>query len=156
MANYVSTQSVAYDLGMFESKPVVLRSQAVQKTYLKPKINFVSFVLIIAIAAAMALLVGTGNLHSNMIGEQSALQKELSALKGEETVLSATQKQRFSISQIEDYAVNQLGMVKMAKSQIEYVDLSGGGERVYVNGRSTTAKSSFLQEVGQFFGLSAE
>ena len=52
------------------------------------------------------------------------LDKELLELQSENTYLKAQQDKILSLAVVEQKAINELGMMKMDKSQIEYVDLS--------------------------------
>lgn len=68
-------------------------------------------------------------LYSNMqltrltkeIGEQKTA---LEQVQSEYVSLKARQEQTLSISYVENYAQNQLGMVKMDPSQIEYIEIT--------------------------------
>ncbi len=55
------------------------------------------------------------------VGEQNDLLSELTA---ENVSLTTKQMNSMNLDEVEDYAVNTLGMVKMDNSQIEYVELT--------------------------------
>ena len=56
--------------------------------------------------------------------EVSSIETEIEKSQSENTRLTSELDAMVSLSQIDDYAVNKLGMVKMKSSQINYIDVS--------------------------------
>ena len=51
------------------------------------------------------------------------MQKEITELESEKAYLDFTLESRMSLNEIENYAVNVLGMVKMDSTQVEYIEI---------------------------------
>lgn len=65
-----------------------------------------------------------GKVESNaLFNEIHDLESELKNLQSENITLAAEYESRTSLKNVEDYAENVLGLKKLDKSQIEYVDL---------------------------------
>ncbi len=104
----------------------------------------------------MAIAVATAVISVGMISavlstyvQKNELTKQISSIRSEITMaesdnisLNAQLESMASISQVEDYAVNNLGMVKLQTSQIVYIDTS---EFIFLreaNSPDTTISSS--------------
>lgn len=66
---------------------------------------------------------------------------ELKAAQSENVRLNTTLDSMISLKNVEEYAQNNLGMVKMDNHQIEYIDLSGE-DKASVSGEKTVKKES--------------
>ena len=65
-----------------------------------------------------------GKVESNrLFNEISSLEAQLKALEAENITLAAEYESATSVKNVEDYAQNVLGLQKLDKSQIEYVEL---------------------------------
>ena len=123
--------NVAYDLSFYEMEQerqiarkakkenVLINAQT--KFSLGRKIaNIISiaalFTLIIAVVATNAAITTT----STQIAD---IEDEIVLLQSEKSYLEFTLESRMTLDQIESYAENQLGMVKMDASQKKYVEL---------------------------------
>lgn len=67
-----------------------------------------------------------GKVESNsLFRDISSLESELKNLQTENITLAAEYEARTSLKNVEEYAENQLGLKKLDKAQIEYVELPG-------------------------------
>lgn len=83
---------------------------------------FMRATLILAVLCAVLY----GKVESNrLFNEITALEAQLAALETENITLAAEYEAATSVKNVEDYAQNVLGLQKLDKSQIEYVELSG-------------------------------
>lgn len=90
-----------------------------KKTRVRP--GLVARIGVVLIAAAYILFC-----HMQLTGltaEITAQTEKLNELSAESVSLANKQKHSLDMAQVEEYAVNTLGMVKMDNSQIEYVEL---------------------------------
>lgn len=124
--------NLAYDLSVYEpkQKPV----QKPESPTIKMKKNpapvrhesalrlFVRAAFIFAVFCAVLY----GKVESNsLFNEIHDLESELKNLQSENITLAAEYESRTSLKNVEDYAENVLGLKKLDKSQIEYVELPG-------------------------------
>ena len=128
---------IGSDLSRFDSREEVrravqaaqqeedARNRETQEEPLPPRsrISFGTLLIFILFAVVASLLI-------NCYVKQNALSVELSNLKNEyaeklaeNTDLQTKFDQRYVLSDIEDYAVNTLGMVKFETNQIEYIEI---------------------------------
>lgn len=127
--------NLAYDLSVYEPKkkqqpeaqearishkknPAPVRRQSPLKLFTKAAFIF---------GVMCAVLYGKVESNS-LFNEIHSLEQELKDLQGENITLAAEYESRTSLKNVEDYAENVLGLKKLDKSQIEYVELPG--ERV--------------------------
>ena len=125
-------QNVAYDLSMYESllesKPEKQQKPQQQAKTVKFK-NKKTFktalnVLSIAIALSMVLaIVYTNSQITEITSNIASVQNEITELESEKAYLDFTLESRMSLNEIEEYAVNVLGMVKMDSTQVEYIEI---------------------------------
>ena len=125
-------QNVAYDLSMYESlletKPEKQeRTQQQAKTVkLKNKRAFKTALNVLSIAVMVSMIIGivyTNSQITEITTDISAVQKEITELESEKAYLDFTLESRMSLNEIENYAVNVLGMVKMDSTQVEYIEI---------------------------------
>lgn len=123
-------QNVAYDLSMYEAllepKPQKETKQQSKTVKIKNKYAFKNFVNILSIAVIVSLIVGviyTNAAITQTTNKIAQTQNAITELESEKAYLEFTLESRMSLDEIEDYAVNVLGMVKMDSSQVEYVEI---------------------------------
>ncbi|MFT8888478.1 MAG: hypothetical protein ABF904_06635 [Ethanoligenens sp.] len=132
--------NVAYDLSLFEPKP--LDGQPAQdgnkeprrrkKSAAPPRIrasirpiqavrwSAISVVCLVALGSIMVC-----NVQNTKLNDQVAvMQKKMSAAQAEEIRLNMQQQSRASLGNVENYAVNNLGMQKTTPYQIEYIHIN--------------------------------
>ena len=125
-------QNVAYDLSMYESlleqKPQKQEKPAKQaKTVkFKNKKAFKTAVNVLSIAIAISMIIGvvyTNSCITEITTGITDVQKQITERESEKAYLTFTLESRMSLNDIENYAVNVLGMVKMDSAQVEYVEV---------------------------------
>lgn len=125
-------QNVAYDLSMYESlleqKPERQQKpqQQAKTVKLKNKKAFKTALSVLSIAVVVSMIIGiiyTNSQITEITTNISAVQKEITELESEKAYLDFTLESRMSLNEIEDYAVNVLGMVKMDSTQVEYIEI---------------------------------
>lgn len=132
----MANTNLAYDLSVYEPKPVKKQEAAVQAA-VQPVIQVktnpnadrlrVNMLKLVVYACAIVALIGAvlyGKVETNrLFNEISSLQSDLSALQSENIALAAKYESATSLKNVEDYAENVLGLQKLDKAQIEYVEL---------------------------------
>ena len=89
------------------------------------------YAAIIACVFAVALVIVSSYMQLASINLQNAkMRQEIARLQGEENTLNAKKEQMYNLSYVEDYAENKLGMVKLDKSQVNYVEMDTGDRMV--------------------------
>ena len=81
------------------------------------------FVVGLCVFAVLMFIVSNYVELSQLATENSRLKDELAQLVDMEKTLEAKQEQIFNLEEIENKAKNDLGMIKMDKSQIYYLEL---------------------------------
>ena len=76
----------------------------------------------VALALMFSIIYGKAEL-SSLYEKQSALEAELTQLMSDNVSLESELATKTGLSKVEDYAENQLGLKKLDKSQIEYVEV---------------------------------
>jgi cell division protein FtsL len=129
-----SRENLAYDLSLFEAREdreeIEEAAQAPQeeKNAEKAKVSPAAVVrwsaaalfIVLALTAMMICNVQLTQLND----ELSTSQNKLSAVQSEQVTLSMQLESRTSLSNVENYATNQLGLKKSNQSQIHYIHLA--------------------------------
>ena len=109
----------------------------------KTRIRFGTILVFLAVAAMMAVVVHNYMQLSELSVEASKLRKELKEQHNQADALSVKMESKMTIAEIEDYAVNRLGMIKMTRSNIEYITLTGE-DRTMIIQNGTVAEDGNL------------
>lgn len=126
--------NLAYDLSVYEPKTKQQPAQQ-QQNAIKMRKNPIpmarkesafkfAFRAFLFLAVLCAVLYGKVETNS-LFREISSLESELKTLQTENITLAAEYESRTSLKNVEDYAENVLGLKKLDKAQIEYVELPG-------------------------------
>lgn len=125
-------ENVAYDLSLFEPKEEHKTREPVQKPKRKPAtreavkpgtvIRWVAVSLFVTLSLVSIMMCNVQ--LTNLSDHISKAQAQLSAAQGEEVRLNMQLESRTSLSNVESYAVNQLGMQKTNQYQVTYVHLA--------------------------------
>ena len=126
--------NTAYDLSVYEPKNQPA-PQKQQDPNIKVKKNpkpvarresaFKMFMRAAFVLLALCAIL-YGKVESNaLFSEIHSLEQELKNLRSENITLAAEYESRTSLKNVEDYAENVLGLKKLDKAQIEYVELPG-------------------------------
>lgn len=165
--------SLAYDFDNPELYPEEYSSplertappQTREKTAAKPRVHTharakqgVSPTAILGMLAAAVLFVIAimAQIQLFDISSQSVeLQSRLSELETEQTKLQIAYESAFNLTEIEEYAITELGMQKPSANQIYYIDTSSPDRAVVVQDRSDDSfvnrVSDFLSGIGAYF-----
>lgn len=125
------TGSLAYDLSVYEPKKKTVEAPAKPeievRTNAAPSVKYESafkFLLKSILILAVLCMVLYGKVESNrLFNEISDLEAQLKSLQAENITLAAEYEAATSVKNVEDYAQNVLGLQKLDKAQIEYVEL---------------------------------
>ncbi len=114
------------------------------------KIIAISLVLLVMMSALLY-----GRMKADELDRQIQSKKnELSVAQSENVRLSMKLDSMISLKNVEDYAQNNLGMVKMESHQIEYIDLSGEDKAVVSGNKSKKSesknKASFISRLKEY------
>lgn len=123
--------NVAYDLSFYEMEQErqIARKAKKENVLIKAQTKFSlgrKIANIISVAALLTLIiavVATNAAITTASTEIADVQEEIVLLQSEKSYLDFTLESRMTLDQIESYAENQLGMVKMDASQKKYVEL---------------------------------
>ena len=124
-------QNVAYDLSMYET---LLEHKAEKKEEKQPakvikiknRHTFKTVINVLSIAIIVSLIIAviyTNASITQTTNQIAKTQKAITEIESEKAYLEFTLESRMSLDEIETYAVNVLGMVKMDSSQVEYVEI---------------------------------
>ncbi|MBR5390735.1 MAG: cell division protein FtsL [Clostridia bacterium] len=119
------------------------------------------YALILACVFAVLLGIVSSYMQLSTLNTQNArLRKEIAALESEENALNAKKEQMYNLAYVEDYAQNKLGMVKIDKSQITYVQLDSG-EHMLVAGMTMADEraeesASLINRLSHSFSVALE
>ena len=123
--------NVAYDLSFYEMEQErqIARKAKKENVLINAQTKFSlgrKIANIISVAALLTLIiavVATNAAITTASTEIADIQEEIVLLQSEKSYLDFTLESRMTLDQIESYAENQLGMVKMDASQKKYVEL---------------------------------
>lgn len=109
------------------------QAEASEKRVIKHKSNTASrtnkmmnvkFVLGLALVMSLLCAMIFGKVEiSSLCAEQTTLNQQLEQLQSENVSLQSELAQKTSMTKVEEYAEGQLGLQKLDKSQIEYVEV---------------------------------
>jgi hypothetical protein len=135
--SYLNRSNAAYDFSNFapvpepddqktkkDQKQPLQKKHRAKKNAVKPgtvvKWAFISFFVMMSVGSIMV-----GNIKITQLNDQVAnAQKALDTAKSNEVSLNAKLEARMSMTKVEDYATNKLGLVKVQSYQIQYVHLT--------------------------------
>lgn len=146
----VQAQTEQQQLEVLESS----RSQRVQKA----AVPYAKYAVILACVFAVALSIVASYMQLAAINlENSKLRQEITRLESEENALNAKKEQMYNLAFVETYAQDVLGMVKMDKSQIHYLEM-GGGDRMVLAEASMQAEAgpALMDRLSQAFSTVLE
>ena len=93
------------------------------------------YAVILACVFAVALGIVASYMRLAAVNlENARLRQQITELKSDENALNAKKEQLYNLAYVEDYARNVLGMVKMDKSQVHYVEMDSGDRMVLAEG----------------------
>ena len=151
-------QNVAYDLSMYEAllepKPQKETKQQAKTVKIKNKYAFKNFVNILSIAVIVSLVVGviyTNAAITQTTNKIAQTQNAITELESEKAYLEFTLESRMSLDEIESYAINVLGMVKMDSSQVEYVEIESENKTEFAEDKLADKIEQAVEPVLSYF-----
>ncbi len=151
--------NAAYDLSIYETAPErrVERKRPRQAKIIKAQTRFALLRRILSglsVAVVISLIVGIISTNAAITGYTAKIastRTEITKLESEIDYLEFTLESRMSLDEIEEYAVNTLGMVKMDSTRKRYVQLESENmiesETVSVTERLSEAVQPFLNNL---------
>lgn len=123
--------NVAYDLSFYEMEQErqIARKEKKENVIIKAQTKFSlgrKIANIISVATLLTLIIAviaTNAAITTTSTQIADIEDEIVLLESEKSYLEFTLESRMTLDQIESYAENQLGMVKMDNSQKKYVEL---------------------------------
>lgn len=119
--------NLAYDYNSLEDEEVVVGRdiQHQQNTAAAKKFFSIKFVVLCTLVCTLLCVMIYEKVQiSGLCAEQTQLQSELTELQEGNTSLESELAQKTSMTKVEEYARNELGLIKLEKSQIEYVEVN--------------------------------
>lgn len=157
-----SRGNLAYDISVYEPKAKPSAEQQ-EKPRISVKKNnavrtqsasgfFITAITVVALAFAML----HGKVEINrLFGEITDLEDELKTIQSENLALAAEYESMTSLKNVEDYAQNVLGLKKLDKSQIQYIELPGNNVIEVVEEEKKNIFviiRNWLSGIGEYFG----
>ena len=135
----------------------VLESNHSQRTQ-KAAVPYGKYAVMLACVFVVALTIVASYMQLAAINlENAKLRQEITKLQSEENALNAKKEQMYNLAFVEDYAQNVLGMVKMDKSQVHYLEMDSGDRMVLAEAAmSSDNGSALLDRLGQAFSTVLE
>ncbi len=145
-------ESTARKLNVRESEIKAIEGGRYGKTSGIPYFKYV-FIAVCVFAALGAIIFG--NMKATELSTQnSRLKSEISDLTENAKMLNARIERKYNLSYVEDYAKNVLGMVKLDKDEIRYVELSNA-DKITVAKPEENA-SELMQGIAKSFNIVLE
>ncbi|MBP0969737.1 MAG: hypothetical protein J5744_06270 [Oscillospiraceae bacterium] len=149
--------NTAYDIDRFESAPRrerirVIRTgdelrAAADRKFVKQLVALTVVVVVLAVYTVYSNMLLTKT--KSMIEKKNS---ELVEIQSENVFLDYQIESMVSLKRAEEYAENELGLIKLSPAQIEYVNLENSNKIVAEDTESPQLNvSSFLSTVIQFF-----
>ena len=146
----VQAQTEQQLLEVLESK----RSERSQKA----AVPYGKYAVMLACVFAVALTIVASYMQLAAVNlENAKLRQEIAKLESEENALNAKKEQIYNLAFVEDYARNELGMVKMDKSQVHYLEMDSGDRMVLAEASMTDhSGADLLERLSQAFSTVLE
>ena len=149
----VQNQTEQQPLEVLESK------QSPRKQQLAVPYGKYAVILLCMFAVALTMVAGYMQLAAVNL-ENAKMRQEINRLKDEHNALNAKKEQIYNLAYVEDYAQNVLGMVKLDKSQVHYVEMATGDRMVLAGAPSAQAgaqnAAGLLERLTQTFSAVLE
>ena len=154
--------NAAYDLELLDEQQQVKKKKNLRRAKpsqdSSPAISTFQALKIVAVSAVLLALVITminGRVRLNEINSEiSSMEASLQEEKSENIRLTMELNSLMSLENVEDYAVNVLGMQKIQNYQMEYVDTSEGNEFEFFDEESRQTQIYDVNEsLKELFGV---
>ena len=111
-----------------------MRQQSLLETKKTIKVMFVAITILVFMAVAIYSRIQLDEINR----EISSVEKKIELAQSDSVKLNNELNAIVSIDNVEEYAVNELGMEKIQEYQVEYVDLSSSDRVEIVDGKTVT------------------
>lgn len=156
MASYASMQSTAVDYQRFS--PQRQREEAAEapqlevlgrrKTKRQARASYGRYIFVgLCVFGVLMLIIFNYMSVNELVAQNDRIRSQISALKGEENALNAKKEQIYNLAFVEEYAKNTLGMIKLDKSEIRYVELSNPERMIVAQGGDGTPVSGLAKSL---------
>ena len=161
--------SVGSDLSRFDEEPEVQEARRMEHnepvrrrrtgahTAARVKVSPLSLTLA-AVAAVLAAVLIYNYMQLTVLSDQIAtVRAEYQNISNEGILLKTQYESRYDLSQIEEYALTKLGMTKMDRSQVEYVEI-GNPDTIVRTGQSSgqaglTLRAAFIRRINALLAM---
>lgn len=148
----VQNQNEQQNLEVLESK------QSVRT--LRQAVPYGKYLVILACVFAVALTIVASYMQLATINlENAKMRQEIARLEDDRNALNAKKEQIYNLSYVEDYAENVLGMVKLDKSQVHYMEMETGDRMILASaptGQTEAASAGLMDRLTQTFSAVLE
>ncbi len=118
------------------------------------------YAVILACVFAVAFCIVTSYMKLAAVNlENSKLRQQITRLESDENALNAKKEQMYNLTFVESYARDTLGMVKMDKSQVHYLEMDSGDKMVVAQaamGNGNTDGAGMLEQLSRAFSTVLE
>lgn len=134
MASYASKQNTAIDYSRFAPQYEAPEAPAPQievlpkarqsKSTAKARVPYGKYaVMCLCIFAVLGAIIFSYMTVNELTVQNDRLQNQITALESRENALNAKKEQLYSLAFVEEYAKTVLGMVKLDKTEVRYIEL---------------------------------
>ena len=117
--------------GQIDQQPLEVLDAGRSARSVQQAVPYGKYLVILACVFAVALVIVSSYMQLAAVNlENAKMRQEIVRLKDEQNALNAKKEQIYNLSYVEDYAENKLGMVKLDKSQVNYVEMDTGDRMV--------------------------
>ncbi len=152
--NLHTNVNVAYDLSLFEGQVNEKRHTniiSVKRPKNKVRILPIIFILITGIIVAGSFIMGQLMMNEK-VSQITKYQKELDNLKSEKVTYENELQTKTSLSNLEEYAKNNLNMIPNSLGQVEYISVSSSLSNITEQKIDNNFNIIyFLDEIANFF-----
>ncbi|MBR7007590.1 MAG: hypothetical protein IKH90_03040 [Ruminococcus sp.] len=135
--------NLAYDYSSVEEEALGRDIEHNKNTSAAKRFFSLKFVILCTLVCALLCVMIYGKVQiSGLCAEQTQLESELTELHNGNTSLESELAQKTSMTKVEEYAEKELGLVKLDKSQIEYVEVDSDAVASVIE---TKDRSIFVQ-----------
>ncbi|MEA5038891.1 MAG: cell division protein FtsL [Clostridiaceae bacterium] len=156
-SNYNHTSAVAYErfsVSQQETAPEI-RALPEKKSHHRAVPYGKYFVVMTCVFTVLLAVVFSYMQLAQLTNQNDKLRTQIADLQSEENALSAKKEQIYNLAYVEDYAKNVLGMVKLDKSQIVYVDLRQDDQMIVAKA-SESRGAQFWKDIVRSFSAVLE
>ena len=142
--------------GQIDQQPLEVLETGHSARSAQQAVPYGKYLVILACVFAVALVIVSSYMQLAAVNlENAKMRQEIVRLKDEQNSLNAKKEQIYNLSYVEDYAENKLGMVKLDKSQVHYMEMETGSHMVLAGAApsaDTAARSAgLLSRLAQSF-----